>query len=70
MTTLVMFSGGLDSTAMLVKLLTQSKDELRVHHIRMVNREGRAGAEQAAVEAIVAWCGRRYRPSLASVGRH
>ena len=57
-----MFSGGLDSTAMLVKLLTQSKDELRVHHIRMVNREGRAGAEQAAVEAIVAWCGRRYRP--------
>jgi len=62
MTTLVMFSGGLDSTAMLVKLLTQSKDELRVHHIRMVNREGRAGAEQAAVEAIVAWCGRRYRP--------
>lgn len=62
MTTLVMFSGGLDSTAMLVKLLTQSQDELRVHHIRMVNREGRADAEQAAVEAIVAWCARRYRP--------
>ena len=60
MTTLVMFSGGLDSTAMLVKLLTQSRDELRVHHIRMVNREGRAEAEQAAVEAILAWC-RRYR---------
>ena len=57
-----MFSGGLDSTAMLVKLLTQTDDELRVHHIRMVNREGRAEAEQAAVEAIVAWCRRRYRP--------
>ena len=57
-----MFSGGLDSTAMLVKLLTQSKDELRVHHIHMVNREGRAAAERAAVEAIVTWCGRRYRP--------
>ena len=56
-----MFSGGLDSTAMLVKLLTQSKGDLRVHHIRMVNREGRAAAEQAAVEAIVAWCARRYR---------
>jgi 7-cyano-7-deazaguanine synthase in queuosine biosynthesis len=56
-----MFSGGLDSTAMLVKLLTQSQDELRVHHIRMLNREGRAGAEQAAVEAILAWCRRRYR---------
>ena len=62
MTTLVMFSGGLDSTAMLVKLLAQSQDELRVHHIRMANREGRAAAEQAAVEAILAWCRHRYRP--------
>ncbi|MEA3194007.1 MAG: hypothetical protein QOD26_2340 [Betaproteobacteria bacterium] len=57
-----MFSGGLDSTAMLVELLERSQDALRVHHIRMVNREGRAEAEQAAVEAIVAWCRRRYRP--------
>lgn len=57
-----MFSGGMDSTAMLVKLLAQSRDELRVHHIRMVNKEGRAGAEQQAVEAILAWCRRRYRP--------
>ena len=57
-----MFSGGLDSTAMLVKLLTQTQDDLRVHHIRMVNREGRAAAEQAAVEAIVAACRKRYRP--------
>lgn len=62
MTTLVMLSGGLDSTAMLVKLLEQTADELRVHHIRMVNREGRAGAEQAAVERIVAYCRLRYRP--------
>lgn len=57
-----MFSGGLDSTAMLVKLLSDTADELRVHHIRMVNREGRAGAEQAAVERIVAYCRARYRP--------
>jgi 7-cyano-7-deazaguanine synthase in queuosine biosynthesis len=57
-----MFSGGLDSTAMLVKLLEESADELRVHHIRMVNREGRAGAEQAAVERIVSYCRTRYRP--------
>lgn len=61
-TTLVMYSGGLDSTAMLVKLLAETKDELRVHHIRMANRESRADAEQAAVERIVAWCGSRYRP--------
>lgn len=57
-----MFSGGLDSTAMLVKLLTESDEELRVHHIRMENRERRAAAEQAAVERIVAWCRGRYRP--------
>ena len=61
-TTLVMFSGGLDSTAMLVKLLVGTPDELRVHHIRMANREQRADAEQAAVERIVAWCRSRYRP--------
>jgi 7-cyano-7-deazaguanine synthase in queuosine biosynthesis len=57
-----MFSGGLDSTAMLVKLLEETPDELRVHHIRMANKEGRDGAEQAAVERIVAWCRGRYRP--------
>jgi 7-cyano-7-deazaguanine synthase in queuosine biosynthesis len=62
MTTLVMFSGGMDSTAMLVRLLTREQDELRVHHIRMVNREGRDGAEQAAVEAILAYLRAHYRP--------
>ncbi len=57
-----MFSGGLDSTAMLVRLLARERDELRVHHIRMVNREKRDRAEQAAVDAIVAYCRKRYRP--------
>jgi 7-cyano-7-deazaguanine synthase in queuosine biosynthesis len=57
-----MFSGGLDSTAMLVKLLSETADELRVHHIRMVNKERRDLAEQHAVEAIVAYCRRHYRP--------
>jgi hypothetical protein len=52
----------MDSTAMLVKLLAETQDELRVHHIRMQNREGRDGAEQRAVEAIVEWCRARYRP--------
>ena len=57
-----MYSGGLDSTAMLVKLLAGTTEELRVHHIRMQNREGRAEAEQAAVERIVEFCQARYRP--------
>jgi 7-cyano-7-deazaguanine synthase in queuosine biosynthesis len=61
-TTLAMFSGGLDSTAMLVRLLSQSDEPLRVHHVRMDNRESRAAAEQAAVEAIVAYLRARYRP--------
>lgn len=61
-TTLVMFSGGMDSTAMLLQLLTQTVDELRVHHVHMVNLEGRAEAERAAVERIVEVCRRRYRP--------
>ena len=56
-----MFSGGLDSTAMLVKLLAGSAEELRVHHIHMANREGRERAERRAVEAIVAYCRRHYR---------
>jgi len=62
MTTLVMFSGGLDSTAMLMQLLTQTDGELRVHHVHMVNLEGRAEAERVAVERIVEACRRRYRP--------
>jgi 7-cyano-7-deazaguanine synthase in queuosine biosynthesis len=62
MATLVMFSGGIDSTAMLVKLLAAGTDELRVHHIRMINREKRDLAEQRAVEGIVAYCRARYRP--------
>jgi 7-cyano-7-deazaguanine synthase in queuosine biosynthesis len=57
-----MFSGGLDSTAVLVRLLAETTDDIRAHHIRMVNREGRADAEQGAVEAIIYWCNRHYRP--------
>jgi len=57
-----MFSGGLDSTAMLVKLLTEGEDELRVHHIHMGNREAREGAEARSAREIVAWCRARYRP--------
>lgn len=57
-----MLSGGMDSAAALVKLLGDSTVELRAHHIRMANREGRADAEQAAVRSVVEWCGARYRP--------
>ena len=57
-----MFSGGIDSTAMLVKLLAESSDELRVHHIHMANKEGRDEAERRAVESIISYCRAHYRP--------
>ena len=57
-----MFSGGIDSTAMLVKLLAESTDELRVHHIHMANKEGRDEAERRAVESIISYCRAHYRP--------
>ena len=62
MTTLVMFSGGLDSTAVLYKLLTRSEDELHVHHVHLVNRDGRTRAERDAADAVVAWCRASCRP--------
>ena len=62
MTTLVMFSGGLDSTAALYKLLTGSEDDLHVHHVHLVNRDGRARAERDAVQAVLAWCRANCRP--------
>lgn len=57
-----MFSGGMDSTAMLVRLLTATAEDLRVHHVRMANREGRDDAERLAAARIVAWCREHYRP--------
>ena len=57
-----MFSGGVDSTAMLVKLLAGSDEPLRVHHIHMVNQERRDAAERRAVDAILAYCRKHYRP--------
>ena len=62
MTTLLMFSGGLDSTAALYKLLTGGGDDLRVHHVHMINREGRARAERDASAAIIEWCRANCRP--------
>jgi 7-cyano-7-deazaguanine synthase in queuosine biosynthesis len=62
LSTLLMFSGGLDSTAALYKLLTGGGDELRVHHVHMINREGRARAERDASAAVIEWCRANCRP--------
>ncbi len=49
---LVMWSGGLDSTGALFKLLTESKEPLHVHHIDIQNAEKRFIPEQYAVANI------------------
>jgi 7-cyano-7-deazaguanine synthase in queuosine biosynthesis len=59
---LCMFSGGLDSTALLHALLTNKNYEhfnVYVHHIRLKNRENRGAAELNAVRNIVKYYHRR-----------
>ena len=61
---LLMFSGGLDSTACLYKLLTEKEYQeydLHVHHIHLINKENRWRAEQIAVHDILHEV-RNYRP--------
>jgi len=58
MNTLLLFSGGLDSTACLVKLLKETDDSLHIHHIHYINPEGRHEAEALAVSKIIPHCQR------------
>ena len=52
--TLIMFSGGLDSTGVFWKLINSQKN-LHVHHLYLVNKENRAEAESRAVNEIMAY---------------
>lgn len=49
--TLLMFSGGLDSTGVFYKLIKE-KRKLHVHHLHLVNKENRQKAENVAVKNI------------------
>jgi len=51
---LVNLSGGIDSTYLLWKLLSEGRSVL-VHSCKMINHEGRAYAEQDAVKKIIDW---------------
>jgi 7-cyano-7-deazaguanine synthase in queuosine biosynthesis len=53
-TLLVNLSGGVDSTFYAWRLLSEGWP-LLLHHVRMVNREGRAEVEQAAFEGVCGW---------------
>jgi 7-cyano-7-deazaguanine synthase in queuosine biosynthesis len=59
--TLLFLSGGLDSTAALVRLLRETGDAVHVHYIYYMNRENRFEAEQAAVGKIIPYCRQRFR---------
>lgn len=50
---LLMLSGGVDSTHALKQILTKTNDRIFVHHVHMVNSEGRHRPEARAARSIV-----------------
>ena len=60
--TLIMLSGGVDSTYLLAKFLKETDDEVIAHHIHLLNVEGRHIAEGRHCRAIVGYCQQHYRP--------
>jgi 7-cyano-7-deazaguanine synthase in queuosine biosynthesis len=53
--TLLMFSGGLDSTGALWSLLKNTKYNLHIHHLHLINKENRAAVEKQAVINILSY---------------
>ena len=47
-----MFSGGLDSLAVLHRLLTTQSEPVHVHHVHLINVERRTDAERRAVDSV------------------
>ena len=67
---LVMYSGGLDSVALLANLLAETDHHVHVHHIDIVNRDGRSAMENIAVEKTLDYIRREYRDFDYSTSRH
>ncbi len=63
MATLLMLSGGADSAAVLIKLLTDSDQDVFAHHIviRDAESETRFRAENIACDKVVEYCKETYR---------
>ena len=64
MATLLMFSGGIDSTAALVKLLNDTDEHIYAHHIYKFDLESdfHVEAEAMATSKIIPYCQEKYRP--------
>lgn len=60
-TRLIMLSGGIDSTFLLAQALRETEDLVLVHHVHLINLEGRHRAEAHACKNIVEYCRRNYR---------
>jgi 7-cyano-7-deazaguanine synthase in queuosine biosynthesis len=59
--TLLMFSGGLDSTGALWQLLQNKENKVHIHHLHLINKEKRAKAEHIAVKNIISYISRHYK---------
>jgi 7-cyano-7-deazaguanine synthase in queuosine biosynthesis len=59
--TLLMFSGGLDSTGALWTLLKDTKYKLHLHHLHLINKEQRAAAEHQAVVNILSYISKTHK---------
>lgn len=57
---LLMFSGGLDSTAALWSLLQNTENRIHLHHLYLLNKENRAEAEQRSVKNIISYIEKSY----------
>jgi hypothetical protein len=58
----LMFSGGLDSVALLGSVLEHTQQDLHVHHIEIRNFENRHEAENRSIDEVMAFCEKAYRP--------
>ena len=59
--TLIMYSGGLDSAAMLASVLQETDHKVHVHHIKIINNEARDVVEDTAVNSTLSFIREHYR---------
>jgi 7-cyano-7-deazaguanine synthase in queuosine biosynthesis len=59
--TLLMLSGGLDSTGALWQLLQDEEHKVHIHHLYLLNKQNRAEAEQRSVKNILSYLSKFYK---------
>ena len=59
--TVVLWSGGVDSTGALYKILKDYDDDVVAHHIHFKNRERRWEAEKKSVDKMIPWLRKNVR---------